>query len=154
MRKLHIIIALFMLASVGQARDLDHDFSFVSLDGRTIDFKSLAGAPLVMIVGAAWCPQCRAEAPHIQKAYEAYQGKGVVFIGVFGNSKDEEIKEFIENYKLAFPVGKDIGIVKAFGVRAIPQTFFFDRNGRCIRRIIGAASYEEISEYVEKMIEK
>lgn len=90
----------------------------------------------------------------MQKAYETYREKGVIFIGVFGNSNEEEIKEFIEDYKLTFPVGKDDGIVEAFGVRAIPQTFFFDRNGKCIKRIIGSASFREISKYVEKILEK
>lgn len=154
MRRIYIIIALFLFSSIGQAKDLGPDFSFASLDGKTIDFKSLAGAPLVMAVGAVWCPECRAEAPHMQKAYETYREKGVIFIGVFGNSNEEEIKEFIEDYKLTFPVGKDDGIVEAFGVRAIPQTFFFDRNGKCIKRIIGSASFREISKYVEKILEK
>ncbi len=149
-----VLAVFFVFCSFAQAKDLAPDFTFESLDGKIIDFKSLDSAPLVMAVGAAWCPECRAEAPEMQKAYEAYKDRGVVFIWVFGNSKDEDIKEFIEDYKLTFPVGKDNGIVDAFGVRAIPQTFFFSREGKCIRRIIGSATLREISKYVEMLLKE
>lgn len=152
MKRAVIILAFLVAVPAAHAKDLGPDFTFQSLDGKVIDFKSINGAPVVMAVGAAWCPECRAEAPEMQKAYEAYKDKGIIFIGVFGNSREEEIREFIEDYRLTFPVGSDNGIVEAFGVRAIPQTFFFSKDGKCIKRIIGTASYKEISRYVEQLL--
>lgn len=159
MRSFSILLLLFFAAlpcsgtAFAAGKDLPPDFLFTSLDGKTFDYAALKGSPVVMAVGAAWCPECRAEAPEMQKAFLAFKDRGVVFFGVFGSSSDDEIRDFAETYKLTFPVGKDGGIVEAFGVRAIPQTFIFAKDGTCLKRIVGTASYKEIARYIEKSLE-
>jgi peroxiredoxin len=159
MRSLRILLVLVFAAlpcsgtAFAAGKDLPPDFTFTSLDGKMLDYAALKGSPVVMAVGAAWCPECRAEAPEMEKAFLAYKDKGVVFFGVFGNSSDDEIRDFVETYRLTFPVGRDSGIVEAFGVRVIPQTFIFAKDGTCVKRIMGTASYKEIVRYIEKSLE-
>jgi peroxiredoxin len=148
------VVTLAFFWSDAPPKDLPGDFTFAAIDGTTIDARSLKGAPVVMVVGASWCPECRKEAREFEKAYRAYKDKGVVFIGVLGNSSDDQIKDFVQTYKLTFPVGKDNGIADAFGVRLIPQTFFFSRDGKFIKKIVGDASYKEISLQIEKILVK
>ncbi len=158
MRRFFIIcLSVFSLAffwSDAPPKDLPGDFTFVAIDGTTIDSKSLKGAAVVMAVGSTWCPECRKEAPELERAYLSYKDKGVVFIAVLGGSSDDQIKDFVQTYKLTFPVGKDNGLADAFGVRVIPQTFFFSRDGKFVKKIVGEASYRELSSQIEKILAK
>ena len=148
------LCALAFSPGIVRAKDLPDDFAFVTIDGTTIDFKTLKGLPLVINIGASWCPECRSEAPAFQRAYLSYKDKGVFFMSVLGGSTDSDIKDFVQTYKLTFPVGKDNGLAKAFGVRVVPQTFFFSRDGKLIKKIIGEADYKELCEYIEIILIK
>ncbi len=148
------LCALALCSSRVRAKDLPEDFAFVSIDGTTIDSKTVKGLPLVINIGASWCPECRNEAPAFQRAYLLYKDKGVFFIAVLGGSTDNDIKDFAQTYKLTFPVGKDNGLANAFGVRVVPQTFFFSRDGKLVKKIIGEAGYKELCTYIEKILVK
>jgi thiol-disulfide isomerase/thioredoxin len=106
------------------------------------------------VIGACWCPECRQEAPEVQKAYLEYKDKGVAFLYVLAVSKDEEIREFVETYKITYPVAKDNGVVGILGVRAIPQTFFFSKGGKFEKRIMGVATHKELTRNIEKIMAK
>jgi thiol-disulfide isomerase/thioredoxin len=148
------LCALVFCPGPVRAKDLPEDFAFVTIDGTTIDFKTVKGQPLVINIGASWCPECRNEAPAFQRAYLSYKDKGVFFIAVLGGSTDNDIKDFVQTYKLTFPVGKDNGLANAFGVRVVPQTFFFSRDGKLVKKIIGEAGYKELCTYIETILVK
>ncbi len=149
-----LVISLALSAHAAQTKDFPDNLTFTTMDGKTIDSAALKGAPLVLTIGAAWCPECRSEAPDVQKAYLAYKDKGVQFLCVLGGSTDEEIRDFVEAYKLTQPVTKNNGIVELFGVRVIPQTFFFSKGGKFEKRIMGAASHRELTSNIEKIMAK
>jgi len=76
----------------------------------------------------------------------------VFFLGVFVMSKDEEIKKFVETYKMTFPVGRENGIAGILGVKGIPSTVFVGKDGRIIKRHNGAISYEELASNIEAIL--
>jgi hypothetical protein len=45
---------LFILTNSVLADDVVKDFTFVTLDGKTLDFSSLKSTPLVINIGAHW----------------------------------------------------------------------------------------------------
>jgi thiol-disulfide isomerase/thioredoxin len=146
--------SLALSVHAGQSKDFPDNLTFATLEGKTFDSATLKAAPLVLVIGACWCPECRQEAPEVQKAYLEYKDKGVAFLYVLAVSKDEEINDFVETYKITYPVAKDNGIVDALGVRAIPQTFFFSKGGKFEKRITGCATHKELTKNIEKMIAK
>ena len=81
-----------------------------------------------------------------------YSGKGVKFIGVFVLSSDNDIRKFVETYRITFPVGRENGIAEKLGVRGIPVTVFLDKNGRVAKRIIGVINYVELSSNVKAIL--
>jgi len=146
------IVSLALSAHAGQAKDFPDNLTFTTMDGKTVDSAALKAAPLVLFVSAPWCPECRREAPEIQKAYLEYKDKGVQFLCVLGGSKDDEAREFMETYKVTFAVAKDNGIVEILGVRVIPQTFFFSKGGKFEKRIMGVATHKELTSNIEKIM--
>lgn len=67
-------------------------------------------------------------------------------------SKDDEIKKFVETYKMTFPVGREDGIAGMLSVRGMPATVFVARDGRIIKRHIGVITYEELTSNIEAML--
>jgi len=135
----------------GQSKDLPDNLTFTTMDGKTITSTALKASPLVLMIGAAWCSECRREAPEVQRAYLLYRDKGVGFLCVLGNSTDPDIRDFMDSYGVTYPVARDNGIADALGVRVIPQTFFFFKGGVFSKKIMGAATYKELVSNIEKI---
>jgi len=150
------LLSLLLVSSLhaGQRSDLPDDLVFTTIDGKIFDSAALKARPLVLIIGATWCPECRREAPEVQKAYLEYGARGVMFLCVFGGSKDDDITDFLATYNIAFSAVRDNGIAERLGVRVIPQTLFYAKGGRFVKRIIGPASYRELVTNIDKIIGK
>jgi cytochrome c biogenesis protein CcmG/thiol:disulfide interchange protein DsbE len=160
MKRYRIIITglllLLCVSSVhaGQPSDLPDDLALTTLDGKALDPVALRSRPLVLIVGATWCPECRREAAEAQKTYLEYEARGVMFLWVFGASRDADIRDFLAAYKITFPAALDNGIAERLGVRVIPQTLFYAKGGKFVKKIIGPASHGELVSNIDKIIGK
>ena len=88
--------------------------------------------------------------------YQKYRSKGVAFLSInVVWDKDKPAKEFIEEYKLSFPVGRDADgkIGDLYGVEAVPTTLLIGKDGRVVDRVEGAPEeLEEIEASLEKRI--
>lgn len=83
------------------------DWTFKNLqDGKEINLRSFAaGKQLVLIVYfAAWCPNWRNEAPHVQKLYDKYKDKGFDVVAVSEYASLDETKKNIADNKFTFTV--------------------------------------------------
>ena len=67
-------------------------------------------------------------------------------------SSDDDIRKFVESYKITFPVGREDGIAGNLGVRGIPVTVFLDKNGRVAKRHIGVINYGELSSNIDEIL--
>ena len=47
-------VLLLGMGANGGPRDLPADFTFTTIDGRTIDYAMVKDGPVVMMVGACW----------------------------------------------------------------------------------------------------
>lgn len=112
-------------------------FSSATVSGETFDGASLAGRPAVLWFWAAWCPRCRAAAPHVAAVQADYAGK-VNVVGVAGlRSGRDSMTAFVRETGIgAFPsLADDEGAVwRKFGVTA--QEFFviIDSSGTIIHK--------------------
>jgi thiol-disulfide isomerase/thioredoxin len=93
--------------------------------------RRLRGHPVVVNKWGSWCAPCRAEFPALQRQ-SVEQGKRVAFLGVDGQDNDDNAREFLEKYPVAYPsyVDGDLSIARSFGaVQGFPSTVFYDRKG-------------------------
>ncbi len=67
-------------------------------------------------------------------------------------SSDDDIRKFVETYKITFPVGKEKGLAGILGVRGIPVTVYIDKKGRIVRRDIGTVTYADLSSGIEAIL--
>ncbi len=67
-------------------------------------------------------------------------------------SRDEEIRKFVETYKMTFPVGKDEGMAGKLGVRGIPATLFVAKDGTIVKRHFGVITRDQLISNIEGIL--
>jgi peroxiredoxin len=147
-----IIFLIILFFGTAHSENILKDFTFRSMDGTTFKAKTLKGKPIVMNIMAHWCVPCRREAQELQKAYLSYKNRGVLFLGVFVKSDENDIRKFAETYHVTFPVGKDNGIARKLAANSVPVTVFITKNGRILKRHFGPLDYTRIVMGIESII--
>ena len=105
-----------------------------------------AGRPLVVNFFASWCVPCKKETPLLARFFRVPKGR-VVMIGVDVNDATAAALGFVRNAGVTYPVGVDrsASTATAWGVVAIPQTFFLDPGHHVVRRVFGAVTLAELT---------
>ncbi|SDW06598.1 Thiol-disulfide isomerase or thioredoxin [Marininema mesophilum] len=124
----------------------------------TVDGKNASLIPgkkvTVINLWASWCPPCKDEMPHLQKAYEKYKDQ-VDFRMVNLTTVDsmKKMKNFLSKGKYTFPVlldqNGDVG--EALAAINIPQTYFVDKEGVILYHINGALTEKQLHYMMKKI---
>ncbi len=138
------------------------------IEGNTYTQEMFGDYDLTMInVFATWCTPCVNEIPDLQKLYEEMSDKGVNVVGIVLDTADEEgnvLNEGLEKAKLLaertkasypFLIPDADGLDgRLYGIEAVPETFFVDKNGNITGKTYsGSNSLEGWREVVESELE-
>ena len=130
------------------------DFNLTLFDGSELTLSSLRGRAVVLNFWASWCPPCREEARDMERVWQAYRDKGVVFLGVNIQDSERGARAFMEEFGITYPNGQDTsGIASSYGLTGIPETFFITRDGTVNRRWIGAIGERQLATLIEELLE-
>jgi thiol-disulfide isomerase/thioredoxin len=133
------------------------DFTLETLNGETIKLSELKDTPVLINFWATWCGACREEMPILQKAQEKYLNRVKILAINLANSERslKEVKEYLKDNQLTFtvPLDKDGSVADSYRVRAIPTSFFIDKNGVIKAKFIGTMSEEVLEENVAKILD-
>lgn len=129
-------------------------FALPRFDGGTFRLADHRGEVVVVNFWASWCPPCRREAPRFAAADAAYRDRGVVFVGVDFQDREEDARAFIRAFDIRYPNGPDPAgdIARAYGVSGLPATFIIDRQGRIRRRWPGEITSEQLTGFIEEAL--
>ncbi len=130
-------------------------FTLVAFDGPPVSLDSLRGKVAVVNFWASWCyPACYEEAPVLERGWRAYRDRGVVVVGVNIQDTPEAAQKFIRDFGLTFPNVRDVtGQVSVdYGVYGVPETFFVSREGRILRKHVGAVTDEVFQSHVGALL--
>jgi peroxiredoxin/YHS domain-containing protein len=126
------------------------------LAGKTVELEDYRGQVVLVDFWATWCVPCRKTMPELQRVHERYRPRGFTVLGV---SIDEEgakrVKPYLKGRKLTYPMLLDLSdhpAWEAFRVKAVPAAFLLDREGRIVRRWLGAVDVAEIEAEVERLL--
>ncbi|MBS1813088.1 MAG: TlpA family protein disulfide reductase [Acidobacteria bacterium] len=119
------------------------EIEVVMLDGKKLKLSSLRGKVCVIDMFASWCPHCQDHAPHMVKVYNQFKAQGFEIISLATDQKDKiaDVKKFVKDYGLNYPVGFLTNEVMAYYMDShshnIPQVVLFGKNGKMLKRWIG-----------------
>jgi cytochrome c biogenesis protein CcmG/thiol:disulfide interchange protein DsbE len=121
-------------------------FVLRTLDGRHVSLAALVGHPVLLNFWASWCDQCRHEFPLLAAATRRYRAEGLEIVGIASQDIESDARAFAKreraNWTLAFDT--DNAVTDAYGVRALPQTFFIRRDGTIASRLFGLTSARQL----------
>jgi thiol-disulfide isomerase/thioredoxin len=134
------------------------DFRLTLLGGGEVALSELRGQVVIVNLWASWCPPCRAEMPALQEAYEAYHHLGLEILAVNTTYQDSQAAAagFVQEYGLTFPVPLDQTgeVSRSYLLRALPTSFFIDRDGVIQTVVIGGPmSRTTIRTTVEQLLD-
>lgn len=160
-----IVIPLIWLLAYGFTRDPRYihsplvarqatPFTLTLFDGKTIRLEDFRGKTVFLNFWASWCPPCRAEARTLEAAWQSYKDRGVVFLGIDIQDKEEDARAFIQEFGITYMNGRDDTgrIAVDYGVWGIPETFFIDRQGRITYKHVGGLDLRIITAKLDQAL--
>lgn len=102
------------------------------------------GKPLVINVWASWCGPCRAEMGSLERLARRFGGRQFNVIGVSTDDDGRAAAAFLRQAGVTFPNYLDSNLVleNMLGADRIPLTLLVDADGRVLRKIAGARSWD------------
>jgi len=144
-------IALASSASGQAAKPADQAAAAFSLpalgqSGQHVALDGYQGKPLIVNFFASWCDPCKKETPLLARFYRTEHGK-VAIVGLDENDARANAMSFTRSYGVGYPVGFDPAAIaaSAYGVNALPQTFFLDAGHHIVDRVFGAVTLADLS---------
>jgi len=129
------------------AKPANLNFTLKDVAGKDVKLSSYKGKVVLLNFWATWCGPCKIEIPWFNEFHQKYQGKGFVVLGISADDTVEQLKPFVAQYKMAYPVLVGLGrddVQEALGpVWGLPTTLLINREGKVCQRHMGLVKKEE-----------
>jgi thiol-disulfide isomerase/thioredoxin len=126
------------------------------LDGKVTDLRDLVGQVVLVNFWATWCPPCVEEIPSLERLKTLREQQGLAVVTVDVGEEPAEIREFLADKPVSFPVLLDPDALAFAGwnVYAFPTTFLLDRQHRIRYAVFGALHWDspEVLRTVDQLL--
>lgn len=129
------------------------DFEVVDLNGERHRLADYKGQGVLLNFWGTWCEPCEREFPAMTRQYEQFKEQGVQILAVNFAQSDFEVKRYVENMGMNFPVAidKTKSVFTAYSIGPLPTSIFIDPNGEVKRIELGEMSEKQIADYLESI---
>lgn len=149
-------LALLAFAPLAATARPAPSFSVKTLEGKPLRLAELRNKPVIVDFWATWCGPCRASMPHLSSMQTRYEKQGLTVIGMsVDDGGPQRVRKFANQLGVKFTLAMaNDEILDAYGpIRSIPTTFFINRKGDIIRRVVGYIDGETMEDYVKEILE-
>jgi cytochrome c biogenesis protein CcmG/thiol:disulfide interchange protein DsbE len=122
----------FTLAALGQP-------------GRQVSLSQYAGQPVILNFWASWCTPCQQETPLLARWHVSH--RNVILLGLDENDTVARALAFARAKGVSYPLAfdPDVSVASAYGVAALPQTFFINSRHQLVAHTAGAVTSAQLA---------
>jgi len=119
--------------------------------GQQVALSTYRGRPLIVNFFASWCEPCQTETPLLAKFYRSQKG-AVALVGLDENDTLGHATSFTRADGVSYPVGWDpnFTVASAYGVNALPQTFFLNSRHQIVDRVFGQVTLARLNQGIAR----
>jgi len=127
------------------------DFSFRTLDGKTVSLATYRGKTLVLNVWATWCPPCRQEMPDLLSSYAKLRNSNVEFLGVDTTEEAPIVRAYViaKGVPYAQAIDAHKKFEKDYDIQYFPTTLVIDAQGILRARYIDVVAPQQLALMVD-----
>jgi peroxiredoxin len=120
-------------------------FTLARLPSGKLSLAEFKGHVVVLNFWATWCPPCVEETPSLEKFATDMKSEGVTVLGVSVDENEQQLKQFVQQYHLSYPVARDpsAALANSYGTYKLPESYIIGRDGRVADKIIGATNWTD-----------
>lgn len=132
----------------------DVTLPYLEQDG-TLTLTDLHGDIVVVNFWASWCTACREEHDDLIMAAQRFRDDGVTFLGIVYQDRPEAAIGMLDEMGRRYDNLTDPGSRAAidFGVFGVPETFFIDRDGTVVAKVVGRSDLVLLTETIETILD-
>ncbi len=162
MKRFALFLAVFGLISLMSCNSGSHPPrignpapGFTITDSQhTVTLEQFRGKPVILNFWATWCPPCIEEMPSLVQLHKEL-GNKVTIIAVSEDADEAAYQQFVRDHNVDLLTVRDTRQTtnEAYGTFKFPETFIIDRNGKIVRKFIGATNWTspDIVDYLNKL---
>lgn len=86
------------------------------------------------------------------RAFQQFKPHGVVFVGIFVQDTEADVRKFVRQFGVTFPSGldDDLEVARLYGVRGTPATVFVGPEQEILERVGGPMTEDAFSEKLKR----
>jgi len=138
------------------AKPANLNFTLKDVNEKEITLASYKGKVILLDFWATWCGPCKIEIPGFVEMQNAYGPKGFQVIGISIDDRADQLKPFVDEYKMNYPVLQGLGrddVTDAFGpVFGLPTTLIISRDGRICASHAGMTAKETFETQIRELL--
>jgi peroxiredoxin len=119
--------------------------------GAPVSLAAYRGKAVVVNFWASDCIPCKKEMPRLEAASRRWAAKHVAVVGVDVLDSRAAARAFARKHGVTYAIGVDpvADLASRYGVAYTPTTFFVDRRGRIVKRVLGPVSDAELDAQIQ-----
>lgn len=144
------------------------DFTLTDQYGNVHTLSDYKGKVVFINFWTTWCPPCKEELPFIEEIYKEFNENkdDVIILGIANpkseeyeyyqdNKNIEEIKEFLKDNNLSYPVLFDESgeVFWKYQIQAFPSTFMINKDGEVYGYVTGGLTKDNMRDIIGQTIE-
>ncbi len=146
------LVTLFLVSATAVASETQkvQNFSFKDIDGKVHQFSEYKGKWVIVNYWATFCGPCVAEIPALNSVAKRFKDKAVVLGMEAGETPPDELKQFMAQKKIAYPVipTQDSTMFALGLVYGVPTTFIVNPEGEIVDTHMGAITSAMLQNYL------
>jgi thiol-disulfide isomerase/thioredoxin len=132
------------------------NFTLKDMTNSNVKLATFKGKVIVLDFWATWCGPCKLEIPGFVDLQQKYGGRGLQFIGISVDDKLDQLKPYVAEYKINYPILQGLGhdeVQDAFGpLLGIPTTIVIGRDGKICRKHEGMAGKDAFEREIKALL--